>query len=127
MSTVVYTSAAAADKALQNFRGGKVGEYDITVRPYANKDSYTVFVGGLLPNIDNATLEQYFSEYQPMLSCSLAPYNMSKPTRNATITFGSKYSILDSDKSTTDSWSNTKKTRISNLCLPKVIPTSLNI
>lgn len=56
MATVVYTSAATADKALQNFRNGKVGKYDITVRPYANKDSYTVFVGGLHPNVDNAML-----------------------------------------------------------------------
>ena len=27
MATIVYTTAAAAEKALQNFRGGKVGKY----------------------------------------------------------------------------------------------------
>lgn len=56
MATVVYTSGPSADKALHNFRGGKVGKYDIVVKPYANKDSYTVFVGSLLPHVDNAIL-----------------------------------------------------------------------
>lgn len=102
MATVVYTSAATADKALQNFRGGKVGAYDVTVRPYANKDSYTAFVGGLQPHITTAALEEAFSDYQPILSCSLSPVNMSKVTRSATITFGSKYFIFDADKPTAD-------------------------
>lgn len=56
MATVAYTSSSSADKALQTYRTGKVGKYDIAVRPYANKDNYTVFVGGLLGHVDIPTL-----------------------------------------------------------------------
>ena len=90
MATVVYTSTSAADKALQNYRSGKVGSYDIAVRPYANKDNYTVFVGGLLPSVDSTAFEKAFEDYQPLLSCSLSPVNNAKQSRNGTITFGSK-------------------------------------
>jgi hypothetical protein len=42
-----YTSSESADRALQTFKSGKVGKYEVVLRPHASKDSYTVFVGGL--------------------------------------------------------------------------------
>lgn len=44
---IQYTSSEGADRALQTFKNGKVAKYEVVLRPYANKDSYTVFVGGL--------------------------------------------------------------------------------
>lgn len=50
-ASIVYTSSEVADRVLQNFKGGKIGKYEVVLRPYANKDSYTVFVGGLKHNV----------------------------------------------------------------------------
>jgi len=50
-ATIVYTSAEVADKVLHNFKAGKIGKYEVILRPYGTKDNYTVFVAGLKLNI----------------------------------------------------------------------------
>lgn len=46
-AVIIYTSGSVADKVLHNFKAAKIGKYEVNLRPYANRDSYTVFVGGL--------------------------------------------------------------------------------
>lgn len=74
---------------LQNFKGGKIGKYDVVLRPFANKDSYTVFVGGLKGTVTSLELENAFKHYQPLISCSVLAGN-NPNLRNGTITFGSQ-------------------------------------
>lgn len=50
-ATIVYTSAEVADRVLQTFKSGKIGNYEVVLRPFANKDSYTVFLSGLKPTV----------------------------------------------------------------------------
>jgi len=67
----------------------------VTLRPYANKDSYTVFIGGLKPSVCQQDLEKALAHYQPLISCTIMQgqgQNQQQPpiTRNGTVTFGSK-------------------------------------
>ena len=73
---------------LHNFKGEKIGKYEVVLRPYANKDSYTAFLGGLKTTTTPEELEIVFKHYQPIISCSTL--RGSGKTINGTITFGSK-------------------------------------
>lgn len=61
----------------------------MTLRPFANKDSYTVFVTGLIPTVCQQDIEKAFAHYQPLISCTMMQGGQ-QAYRNATITFGSK-------------------------------------
>lgn len=74
---------------LQNFKDRKVGDYEISLRPYVNKDSYSAFVANLKPEATPEEIIKVFSRYQPILSCSIL-HSKSQTSRNASITFGSK-------------------------------------
>lgn len=87
-ASVVFTSAEAADKVLATFKTGKIGKYDVIVRPWA-KDNYTVFIGGIKSNVTQDELEEALSNYQPLLACSILP-SSSPATRNGTATFASQ-------------------------------------
>ena len=72
---------------LHNFKGGKIGKYEVVLRPFANKDSYTAFLGGLKATITPEELEIVFKNYQPIISCNILH---GSHAINGTITFGSK-------------------------------------
>ncbi len=77
-----------ADRVLQNFKSGKIGKYEVILRPHNSKDSSTVFVGGLRGNLTQAELEQAFKHYSPIISCSVQPLGNNQITKNGSITFG---------------------------------------
>ena len=77
-----------ADKVLNNFKGNKIGKYDVVLRPYANKDNHTAFLGGLKPSVTQADLQIAFKRYEPLVACSVQKTNMN--IYNGTVTFGSK-------------------------------------
>jgi hypothetical protein len=88
---VTFTSAEVADRVLFQFKGNKIGKYDVLVRPFAtNRDNFTIFMGGLLNTVTQGQLEQALSAYQPLLSCSITPSN-NPLIRNGSATFGAEY------------------------------------
>lgn len=62
-AVIIYTSGPVADKVLHNFKGGKIGKYEVSLRPYANRDNYTVFVGGLQSTVTAEDLQAAFKNY----------------------------------------------------------------
>ena len=93
IALAVYTNGEAADRVLHSFKGNKIGKYDVILRPYA-KDSYTVFVGSLRPDISKSELENAFKDYQPLISCNIN-HSSNLVSKTATLTFGSQYLYLD--------------------------------
>ena len=60
------------------------------LRPFANRDSCTAFLGGLKLTVSSEDLEKAFSRYQPLVSCNVL-HGSNSNVRNGTVTFGSKY------------------------------------
>jgi len=96
-AVATFTSAEVADRVLFQLKGNKIGKYDILVRPFASKDNFTIFLGGLINTITPAQLEQALSSYQPLLSCNIIPSN-NPLARNGSATFGSQYHSCYLDK-----------------------------
>lgn len=85
---VNFTSAEVANKVLLNSKNFKIGKFDILLRPFANKDNYTIFLAGLIGSTTQTQLEQALSNYPSLLTCSILPSH-NPLIRNATATFGS--------------------------------------
>jgi hypothetical protein len=85
---VNFTSIEVANKVLLNSKNFKIGKLDILLRPFANKDNYTIFLSGLIASTTQSQLEQVLSNYPSLLTCSIMPSH-NPLIRNATATFGS--------------------------------------
>jgi hypothetical protein len=88
--TVTFTSAEVADRILKTFKGNKIGDWDVIIRPFANyKDNFTVFMANINPTLNEVQLQQILHEYEPIISCKL----QSSTSRiiNGTVTFGTEY------------------------------------
>lgn len=80
------------------------------LRPYAAKDSYTVFLNGLKPEMTQERIENIFKHYQPLVSSSVKLNSHNPNIINGTITFGSQYLLFNLDKPINDYYQNSKKT-----------------
>lgn len=80
------------EKVLKGFKGSKIGKYDVIIRPYAStnaKDNVSAFLGNISANIDEADLQKYLHEYEPIISCKIMTNNAR--SINATVTFANEY------------------------------------
>lgn len=114
-----------ADKVLQSFKAGKIGKYDVLLRPFANKDSYTVFMPGLKHTVTQEDLEHAFKNYQPLVSCTVQAGNMNPMVKNGTMTFNCEYPCLYPGRPTSASSSSIRRTPRCATSSPAT-PTSLS-
>jgi RNA recognition motif-containing protein len=80
------------EKILKGFKGSKIGKYDVIIRPYAStnsKDNISAFLGNISANIDEADLQKYLHEYEPIISCKIMTNNPR--SINASVTFANEY------------------------------------
>jgi len=81
------------EKVLKSFKGNKIGKYDVIIRPYAStnaKDIVSAFLGNISADIDEADLQKYLHDYEPIISCKIVTSNSR--SINATVTFANEYS-----------------------------------
>lgn len=87
--TVTFTSAEVADRVLKTFKGNRIGDWDVIIRPFANyKDNFTAFMANINPALNEVQLQQILHEYEPIISCKLQSSNSR--IINAIVTFGTE-------------------------------------
>jgi hypothetical protein len=57
--TITFTSSEIADRVLKSFKGTRIGEWDVILRPFANyKDNFTAFMANINPALNEVQLQQ---------------------------------------------------------------------
>ena len=85
---VVFTSHEACERAYKGFKEGRIGRFEVQLRPYI-KDSYSVFMGGVNSSLTAEQVRESLADYEPIISCQLMPINNPK-TCNAAVAFSSE-------------------------------------
>jgi hypothetical protein len=79
-----------ADRVLGSFKGSRIGQWDVILRPFANhQNKFAAFMANVNPGLNEIQFQQILHEYEPIISCKLHSSN----TRiiNATVTFATEY------------------------------------
>jgi hypothetical protein len=108
--TITFSCAEAADRVLQGFKGSRIGEWDVILRPFANyQNNYTAFMANVNPALNEITFQQALRDYEPIISCKL--HTSNSRIINATVTFATEYPPAYPERPSNASSQSTRPTR----------------
>lgn len=108
--TVTFTSGEAADRALKGFKGGRIAEWDVILRPFANyQNNFSAFLANINPALNEVQFQQLLHEYEPIISCKL--HSSTSRIINATVTFATEYASVHAGRPSSASSPSTRPTR----------------